>query len=122
MNLLSAPDIQETDSLASTLIRSHGVDTAAEVIAELRAGWEQEKVLAAVRQRNIKAASDRLDNCAIEGVGQCTMRIDPIAYHYWGARKGYACWNDPEFCRDFLRDNPAARVKYTPRKTTVTRL
>lgn len=41
------------------------------------------------------------------------MMIDPISYHYWGQRLGYECWEDPQFRREYLRDNPASRVKTT---------
>lgn len=43
--------------------------------------------------------------------GEVSMMIDPYSYHYWGQRLGYQCWSDPQFKREFLRDNPEARVK-----------
>lgn len=39
------------------------------------------------------------------------MAVHPRAYHYWGRRLGYACWSDPQFCREFQRDNPNVRVR-----------
>lgn len=49
--------------------------------------------------------------------GYCEMMIDPISYHYWGQRLGYECWEDRQFRREYLRDNPAARVKTTSSPT-----
>ena len=38
------------------------------------------------------------------------MRIAPEAYHYWGGRLGYECWDDPQFLREFERDNEQVRI------------
>jgi len=48
---------------------------------------------------------------AMEGIGAVKLEITPQAYHYWGQRLGYECWKDPQFLREFERDNPAARVR-----------
>jgi hypothetical protein len=45
--------------------------------------------------------------------GEVKMQIHPFSYHYWGQRLGYQCWEDPQFVREYLRDNPEARVKST---------
>lgn len=42
--------------------------------------------------------------------GEVTMQVHPKFYHYWGQRLGYECWEDKQFVREFLRDNPEARV------------
>lgn len=46
--------------------------------------------------------------------------VHPVSYHYWGQRLGYECWDDPQFVREYLRDNPEARVKTTTGRTVVT--
>jgi hypothetical protein len=43
--------------------------------------------------------------------GQVQMQVHPASYHYWGNRLGYECWDDPNFVREYLRDNPECRVK-----------
>ena len=43
--------------------------------------------------------------------GEVKMSVHPAFYHYWGCRLGYECWQDKQFCREYLRDNPACRVK-----------
>jgi len=68
-------------------------------------------LLSKARQRRIAEASDKVEYAAIDGLGQRTLSIDPTAYHYWGQRLGYDCWNDAQFRREFARDNPEARVK-----------
>lgn len=37
-------------------------------------------------------------------------KIPTIAYHHWGKRYGYECWDDAGFVHEFLRDNPGCRV------------
>lgn len=54
-----------------------------------------------------------------EGGGEVKMMIHPTSYHYWGQRLGYECWDDKKFCAEYLRDNPAARVKSRPDNPTV---
>lgn len=51
--------------------------------------------------------------------GQVGMMVHPASFHYWGQRLGYDCWKDPQFVREYLRDNPAARVRSHARQTTV---
>lgn len=47
----------------------------------------------------------------IDGMGEMTASIPQAAYHYWGNRLGYECWADKQFKKEYLRDNPEARVK-----------
>lgn len=54
------------------------------------------------------------------GGGEVQYILHPISFHYWGRRLGYECWQDDQFVREYLRDNPAARVKSVARNTTVT--
>jgi hypothetical protein len=88
-----------------------------EVINELCHGWKMREVLAAIEQEAVAASEPERTWC--DGIGAPTMRIQADAYHYWGQRFGYRCWRDKRFRREFLRDNPAARVRSRPRKTFV---
>ncbi len=45
------------------------------------------------------------------GGGDVAYMVHPISFHFWGHKKGYECWQDDEFVREYLRDNPAARIK-----------
>jgi len=85
------------------------------------------------QQRRLAQCADRLKMCHRAGGGErknfkdgySRAMIDPASYHYWGQRLGYDCWDDEQFMREYLRDNPLARVKnissriqvgYTPTK------
>lgn len=69
----------------------------------------QEYEEAEQRQRMIAAQTG--EHRSIDGLGRVRLSIDAESYHYWGQRLGYKCWNDPQFLREFERDNPHARVK-----------
>lgn len=45
--------------------------------------------------------------------------ISAEAYHWWGQRIGYECWEDKDFVDGFLRDNPESRVNAPMAKTTI---
>lgn len=77
-----------------------------------------ERVLAETRQRQIAAELGQ-DRRAINGLGRPRMEVDNYSLHYWGSRLGYGCWRDPQFIREFERDNPACRVKSTGTKLQV---
>ncbi len=112
-------NLDEGDSLTNTLIRSVGPDVAGMVITEFRRGWEMEKVLARKRQTEIAKSVQRLGRYTIDGVGQHTHEVDLFAYMYWHARTNGQCWKDPSFWNEYGRDNPATRVTYAARNTTV---
>lgn len=56
---------------------------------------------------------------SIDGIGELCARIPAEAYYYWVARKGPGIWNDQQFLREFIRDNPSVRVKSRSRKIQV---
>ena len=51
--------------------------------------------------------------------GAVEMMIPPYLYHKMGSHYGYACWNDADFCRQFLRHYPECRVKSKSDKATI---
>ncbi len=110
------------DTLTNTLLASVGPDTARDVLVEFRRGWEVEKVLANQRQTRIAQATQRLGRHTIDGIGQNTHSVDLWAYLYWHARTNGECWKDKAFWNEFGRDNPATRVPYAARKTTIVNL
>lgn len=71
----------------------------------------------AIRQQRLAAAAGGETKFTRNGFVKA--RIHPEFYHYWGQRLGYECWEDPGFMREFLRDNPEARVKARPPKATI---
>jgi len=76
---------------------------------ELRTGWERNRIEAAVEARQL-AKLNKERHKSIEGLGQKIATIPGHAYHFWGQKLGYACWNDKAFMDEFLRDNPELRV------------
>jgi hypothetical protein len=82
-------------------------------------GWRREEVLARAeaKQNAIYGHSHEASN--IDGVGQMVARIPPSSYHYWGKRLGYDCWQDDQFLKEFLRDNPEVAVRNYAKKTLV---
>lgn len=77
---------------------------------ELRLGFQLDKAQAEARQGKIGRINQK-EVRAVEGLGALNARIDATAYHYWGKRLGYECWQDKKFMSEFLRDNPQSKVK-----------
>jgi hypothetical protein len=92
-------------------------DLSREVVNELCRGWHAQEVLAEQEQRQI--AAQQGEHHTVNGLGQKVLSVTPIAFHYWGQRLGYQCWRDKGFRAEFLRDNPHARVRYTPRTASL---
>ena len=76
---------------------------------ELRAGWERNKVEAALEAKKI-GKINQARHKSVEGLGQLTHRIPGAAYYFWGHKLGFGCWDDKAFLAEFLRDNPECRV------------
>lgn len=91
-------------------------------VREVLAQWEGKRRKLA-RERMRLAAKAGAERRLIQGPdgdgGEVKMMVDPVSYHYWGQRLGYECWGDAQFCREYLRDNPEARVKSRPDHPTV---
>jgi len=85
---------------------------------ELAMGWRATEVLAEIRQRNIKAACDRVERGFVEGLGQHVARIDADAYFGWAALYP-GCWSDSAFRREYFRDNPQVKVNSTPKSMII---
>lgn len=69
-----------------------------------------QRTLTEQRQRQIAHELGQ-DRKSIDGLGRVRMEVDTYSYHMWGQKLGYKCWKDPQFLREFERDNPHARVK-----------
>lgn len=103
--------MSEAVAIGATEIR-----LTSELIRELRDGRMYDMVQAEKAQRlAAKAGGERI---TMEH-GEMKFQIMPEFYHYWGQRLGYECWDDPEFVREFLRDNPECRVKSRSRNIQV---
>jgi hypothetical protein len=97
--------------MSSIAIDFSGVDNA--VIDELCQGRHM-RVLQQIeesKENQAAAAREGGEHRSIDGIGRLRMNIDPLYFHFWGKKLGYQCWNDPQFLREFERDNPEVRVK-----------
>jgi hypothetical protein len=86
-------------------------------VLEILAAAEQARQWRAAELVKLAAREGRGEARHIEdadGGGYVQMRINATSFHYWGQRLGYECWNDPQFCREYLRDNEYARVRSRP--------
>ena len=95
-------------------------DLAPFVTEELRTGWHASMVNAEMRQRRIKAASDRLADArrTVEGIGQHTMSVDYDSYIFWNQQLP-GCWRDKGFREEFAKANPHTRVQSTTAPTII---
>lgn len=75
------------------------------------------KAQATAKQNAVFNHSNEAHN--IEGVGRLKARIPIEAWHYWGQRLGYECWEDKQFLDEFLRDNPETAIRNYAKRTTV---
>ena len=90
-----------------------------EVERELIRGFDMQRVRA--KKEAMQSAVYRNANEAhsVEGIGQLDMQIPADAFHYWGQRLGYECWDDEQFKKEFKRDNPEVAVRNYAKKTVV---
>lgn len=99
-----------------------GHDVTDDVMARLR-DMRALQVLNATRRISLaaKAGGERRMLRGSNGgaAGAVKMMIEPASYHYWGQRLGYKCWQDKQFVAEYLRDNPASRVKTVSERPTV---
>jgi hypothetical protein len=80
-----------------------------ELEKELRSGFQQNRITAeAHKKSNHKFNLER--HKSVEGLGQKIATIPADAFHFWGQKLGYKCWEDKGFMDEFLRDNPECRV------------
>ena len=96
-------------------------DLTKEVIEELRTARNLEEVNASVRQRKLAQAEQVVSNGTRKNLsfGRLRMRITPEAYHYWGRRLGYECWDCQQFLREYERDNESVRINSRSEKVSV---
>lgn len=77
--------------------------------AEFRRGWQMKRVNAELSSK--KAAKyAQMRHKSIDGIGQKVASIPGHAFHFWGKKLGYQCWDDKQFMHEFLRDNPQCKV------------
>lgn len=84
------------------------------VVEEFRKGRVAREALAVLKAPENQVQHAREwdgTNRSIDGVGRLRMVVTGDAFHYWGRRLGYECWQDRQFLREYERDNESVRVK-----------
>ena len=109
------------ETLAEGLTATFGSDFVADFVQTLRDEQRASAELTFSKQREIAAATARLEECWLDGLGECHMRVDPEVFFHWVRKEGRECWGDKNFVAEFKRDNPEVRVKTHSRKTMVLR-
>lgn len=85
------------------------VDLAPAIEREFRRGWQMKRVKAEIEAKQT-AQLNQLDHKSLDGIGALRMRVPGDAFHFWGQKLGYDCWNDANFLREYERDNPQVKV------------
>ena len=75
-------------------------------------------------QRAIRQATHtaKLEHACREGWNEAPEFIETSleSFWYWVAKEGRECWDDNQFRKEYLRDNPWARRKNTTGRTLIT--
>lgn len=109
------------ESLAESLTAAFGDDFVEDFIRTLQDEQRVQEEMAFSQQRRIAAATERLEECWLNGLGECHMRLDPEIFFHWVKKEGRQCWNDKGFIREFKRDNKEVIVKSKAPRLTVLR-
>jgi hypothetical protein len=90
-----------------------------EVERELRLGFNMSRIKASAEAQQIAVFHNAHEAKAIDGIGQKLGSIPGDAYHYWGQRLGYECWDDKQFVEEFFKHNPETAVRNRVKRTVV---
>jgi len=104
---------------ADSLQEIEGRQAFENLLADLNRGFMAQVVVAQAQVRAEKAALEAAPIVTTEGNLRPVAVLNGPDYHYWGQRLGYDCWNDDQFVREYLRDNPDSRVKAKSARTTI---
>ncbi|MBC8041459.1 MAG: hypothetical protein H7Y06_13015 [Opitutaceae bacterium] len=87
--------------------------TPDDLIAELqrRAAAKAVKMRAEMTLAAKNGATRRIIRDKDLGDIRVSYMVHPVSYHFWGQELGYECWDDAQFVREYLRDNPECRIK-----------
>jgi hypothetical protein len=107
------------EQFAADLAAARGEEFVRDFVRTLTDEQRAEEEVAFASQRRIAAATEDLDECFVDGLGECHMRVDLTAYWHWTMRYGRQIWNDPSFIREYKRDNPEVVVRPRSRKIQV---
>lgn len=102
------PYLIEVDE--ESLRRREGAAGFQRLLDDLNRGFYARAILAEASVRAEVAALEAAPLVTNEGNLRPRVCVSGVDFHYWGQRKGYECWEDDEFVREYERDNPECRV------------
>jgi hypothetical protein len=108
--------------ILTTPILEDGLARAAHqaFLDDLRRGHHAKLVTAqAMQARFAHALQAAGEETHVEGLGQRVMCVHPDIYWEMIRRYGRDCWNDRDFRRRMMADEPGLRVSSRPRNATV---
>jgi predicted dithiol-disulfide oxidoreductase (DUF899 family) len=109
------------EQFALDLAQAHGEEFVRDFVRTLTDEQRAEEEVVYASQRQIAAATARLDQAYVDGIGECHMRVDPTVFWHWVRKEGREIWNDRSFLKRFKADNPDVRVLARSPKTMVVR-
>jgi len=109
------------EGMAQSLSEAFGAEFVEDFCRTLQDEERARAELVYSSQKRVAAATQRLDNHWMDGLGECHMRLDPEVFFHWVRKEGRQCWNDENFIHEFKRDNPNVIVRSRSRKTFVVR-
>jgi len=107
------------EQFARDMVAVHGEEFVKGFCKSITDELEAERELVYAKQQRIAAATERLDEIFVDGLGECHMRVDLTAFWHWIFRYGKNIWNDPDFVKAYKRDNPEVRVEPHSRKIMI---
>lgn len=109
------------DQFARDLAAAHGEEFVRDFCKTITDELRAETEIAYAKQREIATATARLDECYLDGLGECHMRVSEEVFWNWVQREGREIWNQKDFIKAFKRDNPDVRVLTKSRKVMIRR-
>jgi len=100
------------------ILHSLPSDVRQKTVEHLKQGILADRNAIAGNAKAIAADNSKKEYGHVEGLGELTSSIDSRSYHYWNNREP-GCWNDKQFCKEYLRDCPEARVSAKSQKIQV---
>jgi hypothetical protein len=111
--------LNEWQSFAEDLEKAHGADFVRDLCQTFTDQKRAEEEMTFARQRRIAEVNAVKEQSWLNGFGELQMQVEPEAFFYWVRRLGKDCWNDPQFIKEFKRDNPEVVVKCRKRNASI---
>jgi hypothetical protein len=108
-----------SDPIIASLQEAFPEHLLEDVKKEFLQGFAMNRVRAETEAKQIAQFGHSNEAKHIDGVGRLVAKIPPDSFYYWSHILGPQCWEDKQFLREFLRDNPEVAVRNYTKKTVV---